>query len=223
MASAVNPTSKEALIATFNQPRTAQSSTAESVQDRFLTLLVTQMRNQDPLNPMENAQVTTQLAQISTVSGIDKLNKSMEGMSQGLLATQSMQASGLIGHGVLAPGSTLVLENGQAKAGATLTNPADRVVVAVLNQAGAQVAALDLGPRPAGTLTFAWDGKTSAGTAAPDGIYTFQVAAAQGAGKVEVKPLGYGRVQSVTLGDQGLQLNTYGLGALPMSNVAQIL
>ena len=74
MASAVNPNSKEALIATFNQPRTAQSSTAESVQDRFLTLLVTQMRNQDPLNPMDNAEVTTQLAQISTVSGIDKLN-----------------------------------------------------------------------------------------------------------------------------------------------------
>jgi len=223
MASAVNPTSKEALIATFNQPRATQSDTAESVQDRFLTLLVTQMRNQDPLNPMDNAEVTTQLAQISTVSGIDKLNKSMTGMSESLLATQSMQASGLIGHGVLAPGSTLVLENGQAKAGATLANPADRVVVSVLNQAGAQVAALDLGARQAGTLTFAWDGKTSAGTKAADGIYTFQVNAVQGTNKVEAKPLGYGRVQSVTLGDQGLQLNTYGLGTLLMSNVAQIL
>ena len=115
----------------------------------------------------------------------------MEGMSQGLLATQSMQAGGLIGRGVLAPGTTLVLEGGQAKAGATLANPADRVVVTVLNKAGARVAALDLGARPAGTLTFAWDGKTAAGATAPDGIYTFEVAAAQGNGKVEVKPLGY--------------------------------
>jgi flagellar basal-body rod modification protein FlgD len=223
MTSAVNPTSKEALIATFNQPRAAESDAAESVQDRFLTLLVTQMRNQDPLNPMDNAEVTTQLAQISTVSGIDKLNKSMQAMSQGLLAAQSMQASGLIGRGVLAPGSTLVLANGQAKAGATLAGPADRVVVSVLDRAGAQVAMLDLGARPAGALTFAWDGKTAAGSAAPDGIYTFQVAAVQGNGKVAVEPLGYGRVQSVTLGDQGLQLNTYGLGALAMSSVRQIL
>ena len=223
MTAAVNPTSKDALIATFNQPRTAKSSAVESVQDRFLTLLVTQMRNQDPLNPMDNAQVTSQLAQISTVSGIDKLNKSMEGMTQGMLATQSMQAGGLIGRGVLAPGTALVLEGGQGKAGATLANPADRVVVTVLNKAGARVAALDLGARPAGTLTFAWDGKTAAGATAPDGIYTFEVAAAQGNGKVEVKPLGYGRVQSVTLGAQDLQLNTYGLGALAMSSVAQIL
>ena len=174
MTSAVNPTSKDALIATFNQPRTAQSSTAESVQDRFLKLLVTQMRNQDPLNPMDNAQVTTQLAQISTVSGIDKLNKSMEGMSQGLLATQSMQAGGLIGHGVLAPGSTLVLEDGQAKAGATLANPADRVVVTVLNQAGAQVAALDLGASPGRHADFCVGRQDLGGHGAPDGIYTFR-------------------------------------------------
>jgi flagellar basal-body rod modification protein FlgD len=223
MTAAVNPTSKDALIATFNQPRTAQSSAVESVQDRFLTLLVTQMRNQDPLNPMENAEVTTQLAQISTVSGIDKLNKAMEGMSQGFLATQAMQAGGLIGRGVLAPGSTLVLEGSQAKAGARLANAADRVVVNVLSKAGERVAALDLGPSPAGTLTFAWDGKTAAGATAPDGVYSFEVAAAQSNRKVEVEPLGFGRVQSVTLGAQDLQLNTYGLGSLAMSSVAQIL
>jgi flagellar basal-body rod modification protein FlgD len=223
MTAAVNPTSKDALIATFNQPRTVQSSAVESVQDRFLTLLVTQMRNQDPLNPMDNAEVTTQLAQISTVSGIDKLNKAIDGMGQGLLAAQSMQAGNLIGHGVLAPGSTLVLEGGQAKAGANLANPADRVVVNVLSKAGERIATLDLGARPSGTLTFAWDGKNAAGATVPDGIYTFEVAATQGNAKVQVEPLGFGRVQSVTLGAQELQLNTYGLGSLSMSSVAQIL
>jgi flagellar basal-body rod modification protein FlgD len=124
---------------------------------------------------------------------------------------------------VLAPGSTLVLESGQAKAGATLANPADRVMVNVLSRAGERIATLDLGARPAGTLTFTWDGKSAAGATAPDGVYTFEVAAAQGNRKVEVEPLGFGRVQSVTLGTQDLQLNTYGLGALAMSSVAQIL
>lgn len=223
MTAAVNPTSQEAFIATFNQPRTAESNRAESVQDRFLTLLVTQMRNQDPLNPLENAEVTTQLAQISTVSGIDKLNKAMEGMAQGFLATQSVQAGSLIGRGVLASGSTLVLEGGQARAGASLANPADRVVVEVLSQAGERVATLDLGARPAGTLTFAWDGKTDAGAAVPDGLYTFDVAATQGNRKVDVERLGFGRVQSVTLGADELQLNTYGLGSLGMGSVTQIL
>ena len=126
MATGVNATSQEAFIATTNQPRAAQSNGVESVQDRFLTLLVTQMRNQDPLNPLENAEVTTQLAQISTVSGIDKLNQAMQGMTQGFLATQSVQAGSLIGRGVLAPGSTLVLEAGQAKAGVSLAGSADR-------------------------------------------------------------------------------------------------
>ncbi len=75
------------------------------MQDRFLKLLVTQMRNQDPLNPMDNAQVTTQLAQISTVSGIDKLNKTMARHVELVCWPRSrLQASGLIGHGVLAPG-----------------------------------------------------------------------------------------------------------------------
>jgi flagellar basal-body rod modification protein FlgD len=223
MATPVNPTSKDALIASFNQPRTVQQGAIESVQDRFLTLLVTQMRNQDPLNPLENAEVTTQLAQISTVGGIDKLNGAIEGMAQGLLATQSVQAGGLIGRGVLAGGSTLVLEGGKAQAGLTLQTAADHVLVNVLGKAGERVATLDLGPRSAGTLTFAWDGKDSSGTVQPDGVYSFEVAATQNGRKVEVERLGFGRVQSVTLGAQDLQLNTYGLGSLGMSSVAQIL
>jgi flagellar basal-body rod modification protein FlgD len=223
MATAVNPTSKEALIASFNQPRTIQQGAIESVQDRFLTLLVTQMQNQDPLNPLENAEVTTQLAQISTVGGIDKLNGAIESMAQGLLATQSLQAGGLIGRGVLAAGSTLVLEGGKAQAGLTLQTAADHLFVNVISKAGERVATLDLGPRPAGTLTFAWDGKNNSGAVQPDGVYSFEAAATQNGREVEVERLGFGRVQSVTLGAQDLQLNTYGLGSLGMSRVAQIL
>ena len=93
----------------------------------------------------------------------------------------------------------------------------------MLSTAGERVATLDLGPRPAGTLTFTWDGKTDAGAAAPDGLYSFDVAAVQSNRKVEVERLGFGRVQSVTLGASELQLNTYGLGSLGMGSVTQIL
>jgi flagellar basal-body rod modification protein FlgD len=93
----------------------------------------------------------------------------------------------------------------------------------VLSKAGERIASLDLGARPAGTFTFEWDGKTDAGAAAPDGIYTFDVAAVQSNRRVEVERLGFGRVQSVTLGAGELQLNTYGLGSLGMGSVTQIL
>jgi flagellar basal-body rod modification protein FlgD len=218
----IAPTAQQNLLATLSQARSAQPA-AETLQDRFLTLLVTQMRNQDPLNPLENAEVTTQLAQISTVSGIDKLNKAIEGMAQSFLAAQSVQASSLIGRGVLAPGNTLVLENGRAVAGARLTVPADHVYVTILGKAGERLETLDLGARPAGTLTFGWDGKPDGVNSVPDGVYTFEVEAVQGARKLEVERLGYGRVQSVTLGSEELQLDTYGLGPLGLSAVTQIL
>ena len=197
----------------------------ESVQDRFLTLLVTQMRNQDPLNPMDNAEVTTQLAQISTVSGIDKLNNAIEGMAQGLLAAQSLQAGGLIGRGVLAPGSALVLEGGQAKAGVTPGQPGRPRGGRTSSAKRASGSPRSIwAPRPAGTLTFAWDGKTAAGASAPDG--RLHLRGRGGPGRTQGRggaASGFGRVQSVTLGAQDLQLNTYGLGSLGMSSVAQIL
>src|SRR5512137_1922724 len=87
---------------------TVQSSTAVSqtavTQDRFLKLLVTQMKNQDPLNPMDNAQVTSQMAQLSTVTGIDKLTATVQVLSASMVASQSLQAASMIGHAALVPG-----------------------------------------------------------------------------------------------------------------------
>src|SRR6476469_10812857 len=117
-------TSSTLTAASSTQSSSASTSTdttsASELQDRFLKLLVAQMKNQDPLNPLDNAQVTTQLAQISTVSGIDKLNQTMNAMSSSFLASQSLQASGLIGHNVLAPGRDVLLQSGAGSAGVQL-------------------------------------------------------------------------------------------------------
>ena len=93
-------------VCTYGTKNTAKSA-ADDVQDRFLKLLVTQMKNQDPLNPLDNAQVTTQLAQISTVNGIEKLNATIEAMASSFTSGQSLQAATMIGKDVLVPGSTL--------------------------------------------------------------------------------------------------------------------
>src|SRR3990167_8083696 len=99
--------STAALFASFNAKAgaAATASTAADTQDRFLKLLVTQMKNQDPLNPMDNAQVTSQMAQLSTVTGIDKLNVTLQALSDSMASSQSLQAASMIGYGVLVPGN----------------------------------------------------------------------------------------------------------------------
>ena len=109
----VDPT----LLATMNGTKTATDTTQEA-QDRFLKLLVTQMQNQDPLNPMDNAQVTSQLAQLSTVTGIDKLNTSVVSLGASLQSTQILQASSMINHGVLAEGTSMILAKTSSEADA---------------------------------------------------------------------------------------------------------
>jgi flagellar basal-body rod modification protein FlgD len=216
----VPPIAPDSFLAGVTQARKAAP---ETPQDRFLTLLVTQMRNQDPLNPMQNAEVTSQLAQISTVTGIDKLNAAVNGMAANFLAAQSVQAGSLIGRGVLGPGSSLLLANGRADGGITLANEADRVKVSVLGPAGELVRTIELGATPAGSLTFQWDGSTDAGGVAAPGFYSFQVEALAQGKPVDAERLGYGRVQSVVLGDQQLMLDTLGLGPLALDQVKQIL
>jgi flagellar basal-body rod modification protein FlgD len=213
---------KDSFLQTFMQPRDTQSKTA-SLEDKFLTLLLTQVRNQDPLNPLDNSQMTSQLAQISTVNGVEKLNRTMQEMAQSALANQQFQAGGLIGRGILSEGSSILLEQGRATGGLVLQEPADRVYVKVLSAGGEQVATLDLGARGAGINAFEWDGKTSQGAAAADGAYRFEVEAVRGTKKVPVETLGFGRVQSVTLDAGGTLLNTRGLGSLVMDAIKQIL
>lgn len=192
-------------------------------QDRFLKLLVTQMKNQDPLNPLDNAQVTSQLAQISTVGGIDKLNTTLQTLAAGFAANQSLQAASMIGRGVLAPGSALTLENGAAIGGVDLPQTVDRLIVTVRDASGIAVHSMDLGPQPQGTIAFQWDGITDSGAAAAGGTYSFSVSAQQADKKVDAGTLAYGRVNSVSPGKNGVLLEVGGLGVVGWSEVKQIL
>jgi flagellar basal-body rod modification protein FlgD len=195
---------------------------SEDPQERFLKLLVSQLRNQDPLNPLQNAEVTSQIAQISTVNGIERLNGAVKDMGSNMLAAQSLQAGSMIGRGVLAEGDRIQLADGGAVGGIELSGPADKVIVTILDAGGRPVESLDLGRKGAGLSTFAWDGKP-ADVQLPDGTYRFKVDAMRDSGtKVQATTLGYGRVQSVSL-DGGVTLNTPTLGPLPLSGVRQII
>ncbi len=204
---------------------TAATTTKSAVQeseDRFLKLLVTQMRNQDPLNPLDNAEVTSQMAQLSTVSGIEKLNTTLQAMSNSFASSQSLQAAAMIGRTVLAPGSSLLLQDGSASGGFELAQPVDHAVVTIKGAAGNTLHSVDLGAQKAGNVMFQWDGMTDSGANAANGTYTFEVSATQGGQKVEAVNLAFGQVGSVSLSASGVTLNTDVLGSLDVATVKQI-
>lgn len=219
----INSTSASTAASALTTPVVSAKNTVAESQDRFLKLLVTQMKNQDPLNPMDNAQVTSQMAQLSTVSGIDKLNATLQALSSSMIASQSMQAANMIGHVVMVPGSSMELVNGKGSAAVDLSQPADSVSVAVSDASGKVVRNMQLGSQGSGAMPFQWDGMNDAGQLLADGSYKFTATAQLGGVKSNASTMSYGLVSSVMQGTQGATLNVGALGEVSLASVKQIL
>ncbi|WP_291008592.1 flagellar hook capping FlgD N-terminal domain-containing protein [Hydrogenophaga sp.] len=176
----------------------------QAAQDRFLTLLVAQINSQDPLNPMDNAQMTTQMAQINTVSGIQQLNATLKGMADQFGSLQSLQGTSLIGRQALLEGNTLSFDGEQGRGALALSGPADQVMVDVMGTNGTLLDSVNLGALPAGQHPFSWD---SAGLD-PARVGGFSVRATQGGQAVTATPLTRTPVASVgfSAGAMTLQL-----------------
>ena len=219
------------LMATMNPKKTtAAKGSVEEETNKFLTLLVTQLQNQDPMNPLDNAQLTSQLAQLSTVTGVNKLNTTLETLKTSYQQAESMQAANIIGHGVLTAGKSINLSKSAALLGVDLATPADSVKVIIYNSAGKEVHSIDLGPQDAGTLPLGWNGSTAdldkdgKNIVLPDGAYTFSVEATRGGAKLtDAAALMFGSVASVSTGAGGVKLNVPGVGSITMADVKQIL
>lgn len=203
------------------QPKSATGAMGEN-EDRFLRLLVAQLKNQDPLNPLDNAQVTTQLAQLSTVNGIEKINATLQVLVSSFAVTQSLQATSMLGYGVLIPGSDIVLEAGGGVGGVELTQPADKVVITIRNAAGTLLQQVDIGAQPAGVAAFRWDGAVEGGVA-PDGVYMFSVVAMRGEERIDARPLTFGYVTAVAPSTQGALLTVGERGDVALAEVRRIV
>jgi flagellar basal-body rod modification protein FlgD len=193
--------------------------TPKEIEDRFLKLLIAQLKNQDPLSPIDNSQITQQMSQISMVQGISNLNSSM----QALVASQSTQAAGLIGHVVLLGGNGISLAGGQAAGAAKLSAAASAVQVDILSAGGSVVDTLDLGARPAGDLSFAWDGTGTDGSPLPEGPYTFRVRATSGSLAIAADTYTAAQVNSVSLSSTGPMLDLSNGSQVALAAVKKIL
>ncbi len=217
-------TSAADLFASLNGTTNSKSTSATAdMEDRFLTLLMTQIKNQDPLNPLDNAQVTSQLAQLNTVNGIEKLNATLTQLLSGYQEAQGMQAAGIIGKNVMVAGNNLPLANSHAYGGGVLEAKAETVTLTVKDASGKVVKTEELGPQEAGSFYFAWDGKNDGGTVQADGNYTFAVAATAGGKSVTVSPMQIGTVSAVVRSKTGFMLDLGGFGEVAFKDVQQIL
>ena len=232
-ASAITAATANTDAAAIGLANAESAKRAEDAKNQFMTLLVTQIRNQDPLNPMDNAQFTSQLAQLETVNGITQLNNTLLALSGQLDMTQSMQAANLIGKGVLVTGNKVSLGSNTVDGvttktatpfGVDLISSAQKVVVSVLDGGGRAVRQIEMGPTEAGVLSLSWDGLDDAGNAVPDGAYTVQVAASGNEGApVSAAALTYGQVSSVSYASSGVQLDLGLGGARSLFDVRKIM
>ena len=226
VTSASNPyqTLINAVNGSSTSSSTSSTSTASSnIQNEFLTLLTTQLKNQDPLNPMDNNQMTSQLAQISTVTGIEQLNATLQTLLQSSQNAQTTQAAALVGQAVMVPGNGLQLSSSSAVGAIELPSAADTVKVTISDSNGIAVRSMSLGALGAGLHDFTWDGKTDSGSQVADGSYTIAVTASSGSNSVTATALTLGSVRSVISGTSGYSLDLGSLGTFSMNDVKQIL
>ncbi len=212
----------QALLNSVNGTAQKTTSATTGAQDRFLKLLTTQLKNQDPLNPMDNAQMTSQLAQISTVDGIEKLNATLSQLLSSSADSEALQAAALVGHQVIIAGNGLNLTDAGAVGGVELAANADQVAVTIKDANGIVMNTLNLGKLDAGVHNFVWDGKTDAGVQAANGNYSISVAATQGANNVTATALQLAGVQNINRSSLGVSLNLGALGLVTLNDIKQI-
>lgn len=204
---------------------TEKKNRNELGQDEFLELMVTQLRNQDPFRPLENGDFIAQMAQFSSVSGLQSLQKSFSQLTASLQSNQALQASTMVGRSVLVPLNTAVLSPNKPVTGVLdLPSSSSNVALTIVDSSGQIVRQIRLGPQTAGEIPFTWDGFNDSGLVMPPGKYGL-LAKAQGSdGTLSLNTLVRASVESVTLSpnQQGMSLNLTELGSISFSDVREI-
>jgi flagellar basal-body rod modification protein FlgD len=192
----------------------------------FLTLMLAQLKNQDPTSPVDSNVFLTQLSELSEVQGINQLNTSFTNLSGAITGSQATQASSLLGHTVLVPSSSTTLATaGTSVAGAVaVPQTTSGVTVDIADSSKTIVQQISLGAQSTGIANFTWNGQESSGATAPAGTYTISATVDGVATGTKVTTYLAGTIQSVTMGagTSGMTVNVAGQGAVPLSDVVQI-
>jgi flagellar basal-body rod modification protein FlgD len=205
------------------EPPTAGPSGGDLGQEDFLSLMITQLKNQDPFKPLESGEFLGQLAQFGTVSGLAELKTAFGELSTSLVSNQALQAASLVGRTALVEGDTAALADGATLEGAVeLPAAASALRVEIRDASGEVVRELAFGARSSGLARFTWDGMNDAGEPAGAGQHTV-VAEYTANGEAAAAPtLVVAPIESVVFGAQGFTVQLGGLGELPFSAIREV-
>jgi flagellar basal-body rod modification protein FlgD len=192
-------------------------------KDDFLGLLVTQLKNQDPLNPQDSSQFVTQLAQLSQVEQTYNINNNLQNLLSVQNSANSLSSVSLIGKVVTAQGSQVALTSGSpSTVGMNLPSDVTQVSVQIKDASGKVVRTLTQGATAAGNSSMTWDGRGDVDQVLPSGTYTFTVSGTDASGgKIDGTPMIQGQVTGVRLSGSSLVLTVNGLD-VPLSSIVEV-
>ncbi len=197
-------------------------------QQDFLKLMVTQIENQDPLKPQENGDFLGQMAQFSTVQGLQDMQKTMTNLASSLVSNQALQASSMVGRFVRVPGDAAELPPGEGDrffGAVELDRSVPNLKFEIVSQSGEVIKTIGMGQQKEGTVEFQWDGINAKGEAMPPGTYQVRASATMDGKMTSLETMVIAPVSSVTLGRNGgqMSLNISGVGERSMSQIREIL
>jgi len=202
----------------------AAGRSAESLgQADFLRLMTEQLKHQDPLNPMENSAFLGQLAQFSTVQGIQSLNASVDGFAGAMASDQLLRGATMVGREVLLPSSKVALPAEGGTSGIVAAPAPGLVTIEVTDANGQAVRQFTVAANAAGEVPFAWDGTDATGQRLPEGAYGITAKHVTETGATtSLSTYVRGKVESVSVGSDGLYLDIEGLGTAPLGHVLRV-
>lgn len=199
--------------------------TGQLALEDFMSLMTTQLQNQDPLEPMESGDFLGQIASFGTVSGIADLQASFSSFAEAMQSDQALQGSSLVGRSVLIPSSIGYMSADSGLTGQiNVAEPVTDLKVTIYNEAGVAVKTLEMGSA-SGYTNFSWDGFDDNGDVMPEGVYQFKATGTVNGENTAFATATIAKVSSVLVGSssQGLTVNLAGIGSVPFSEVQEII
>jgi len=208
-----------------NASQTPQTQKSGSLgQADFLKLMTEQLKHQDPLKPMDNKEFLGQMAQFSTVQGINGMQDAMKGLAESIMGDQVLRGANLVGHAVLVPSEKIALAEGDQPVTGSVAAPAPGIVnFEIKDETGQLVKTISVNAEAAGEVEFSWDGTGADGKRLPAGKYSIAATQVSATGEKSTLPVYVNaKVESVNIGSDGLYLNLKGLGTAPIGHVLRI-
>lgn len=206
-----------------NSGASNKTQSSQTTKNEFLQLMVAQLKNQNPLDPQNSGEFLSQLAQFSSVDGIQQLNTTLSDISGGFKSSQVLQATALVGRNVQVPSDSVNYKSLPVSGSIALNESSSDVHLTISTPSGQTVREFSLGASAAGNLAFSWDGLDNSGNPVASGQYKLSATANGEGNSFALNTLVDTNVNSVTVGqDSSVTLNLANTQSVALDQVKQI-